>query len=182
MKLLLNKIPFLVGGIIVVMIAIFVSQLIVKNNLEADTSLDRFISLENGLSWKYFPLHEDLNIIVLRLKNAGVLSKQNYQLQIYQGDQLLFKQTFSGINVNDPSDLRFQFAPLTNIKDEELTLKVFPESKDPHPLQIGTNENEVPSMQVFYRNHQLPAEFSNKILNPGFLLVWIAIILLLVYA
>ncbi len=161
--------------------AFLTTALLVKNHLDQETGGEAFLPITEDLRFSFTPLHDNINILVLRLRNPGQLNKDPYEVQILQGDTVLVSQQFSGINVRD-SDLRIQFPPLPNTQGDNLDILLRPLSKADHPIQVARNQQGRLSFQAFYRSNQITESFFTKLGDLRFLLLWgVTIVVLLIY-
>lgn len=180
MKQLVSKLWALILGLLVLLLAVVILQLAVRNHLDQETDLDHFEQLTQVREFTFFPKHDGINIVVLRLKNPGLTNVDPYEFQIELDKVLLTTQKFSGVNAGDPSDLRIQFAPLVSTLGKQLSIKIVPLAKSTQPLQIGISKNGGLSRQLFYRGGPNQELFSH--LNDlWFLLLWGGTIVVLMY-
>lgn len=169
-------------GIGVLVLSLLVTSAIVRNHLDQESGGEVYVPITKEMIFNFTPKHDNVNIIILRLKNVAILNSDAYSMQIMSGSEVLVSQDFSGINVGDPSDLRFQFAPIPNTANKPLTLVVKPKSESSIPLKILVSEQGNVSFQVFYRQRSFPAEWFSKIKDLRFLTLWgVTIAILLLY-
>lgn len=77
---------------------------------------------------------DNLSVIFVRLRNFVHRSKEPFVFSILDEEaRVLRKVEISGANIGDGEWTRFQFTPLTGIKDRKLTLKLHSDS--PYPSQ-----------------------------------------------
>lgn len=180
MKRFLSKFVGLFLGILFVGVCIFSTTVLVKNHIEQDIGVDDFIQITENMNFNFLVEHDNLNIVVLRMKNQGIANKSKYEIEIRDGDKSLVTQIISGSNVGDPSDLRIQFSPVADTKNKLLTIFLRPLEKSNDPLKIGINKQGHISLQTFYREHSIQPEFFAHFKDLWFLVVWGGTIALLI--
>ncbi len=152
-------------------ISLIVVAFTVKNHLERETPQVRFESLYESKDYSFTTFHNNLNIIVLHLKNPGLENKDTYKFSIVGPAGILVSQTFTGFNVGDPSDLRFQFEPIRNADKNKLTIRLEAPLGVSKPLSLGVDENGEIAFASYYRTESkmntLIDIIKNLIINIG---------------
>jgi hypothetical protein len=175
---------FLSAGLIILIIVWAGVMFVVRNRLDQARGVSSFLPLTQDVSTEFTTNENGLNIIILHLKNPGLVNTDNYKITLSDGVSVLFEQEFSGFNVGDPSDLRFQFPPIIS-KGKRLSLAVSPITKNSvMPLQIGHDGDNKISLQAFYRNQDWPNLLKtslNRIFQDKvFLVQWLGLLTILV--
>ena len=160
-----------ITSICLITVSMIVVSLTVKNHLERETSQVRFESLYESKDYSFTPVHDGLNIIVLHLKNPGLENNDTYKFSIVDPAGTIVSQTFTGFNVGDPSDLRFQFEPIRNPDKDKLTIKLEAPSGVIKPISVGVDENGEIAFASYYRTENKMNTFidiiQNLIINIG---------------
>lgn len=178
---------YLSFSLLILIILFLVGSVFARNRLEHSTGVVRHEQLVKEKRTFFTPDNDGINIVVINFKNPGNSNQDKYSFSLLEGDKVLFTQEFSGFNVGDPSDLRFQFPPLTNVAGKNLTIVVNPLSQSTGvQLQIGLDEQEQIARQVFYRNQNIVKDVSKLVSKVTqdriFLLQWIGLIVLILFA
>jgi hypothetical protein len=138
----------------------------VKNRLDFETYQVKFEKLNGVFEQSYRPRHNNLNIIVLHLKNPGLVNRDTYKFSILNsGGSIIVSQAFTGFNVGDPTDLRLQFDPITDSGNKNLILKLDSLSSNYDPILVGVDENNNIAFSSYYREGSKGKEFVNVITN-----------------
>jgi hypothetical protein len=132
----------------------------VRNRLDYEKYPVRYENLYDKIEYSYIPKHNNLNIILLHLKNPGLENKDKYNFSILNSDgNTIVSQIFSGGNVGDPSDLKLQFYPINNSDGQNLTIRLEKLSSENVPILVGVDENGVMTFSSFYRSVNKCEEF-----------------------
>lgn len=138
----------------------------VRNRLDFETYQVRYEQLDGTFKHSYMPKHNNLNIIILHLKNPGLINKDAYKFNILDSSgSVIVSQTFTGFNVGDPADLRMQFDPITDSGNKNLILKLDSQSSNYNPILVGVDENNGIAFSSYYKTGIKGEEFVNIITN-----------------
>lgn len=181
MKQFLNKFWPGILGLVFLAMTFGATVVLVRNHLDQETGEDHFLQLSTDMKFVIKPNHNNVNIVVLRLKNPGLTDTNPYEVQVLDGNNILVSEKFSGANVGDPSDLRIQFSPLGMVKNKLLTLVLRPLSTSTRPLQIGVTQSEGISYQAFYRDTRFPEAVIKNLDDIRFLVIWGGTIAVLIF-
>lgn len=133
-----------------------ISLLAVRNRLDSNQPEQRiYLNLaENGaISQTFTANHDYLNIIMLNLKNPGLAAKGDYLFSLTTRDgQTILERPFSGYNVGDPSDVRFQFDPVAASGNQKFIMTVKPVKAETPGLSVGADANKQLTYSVYFRN------------------------------
>lgn len=145
----------------------------VRNRLDIQTNGDHFDHLNRSLQVSFTPRNNNLNIIILHFKNPNLQNTENYTFSLTgPQNEILYQTQFSGRNIGDPSDLRFQFSPIPNSKDIPLTITLKPNSTI-SPVQVLVDRSGEVAYQAYYRTSFSPKSPLNYIsTDPIFFIIW----------
>lgn len=102
----------------------------VKNRLDTKVQSSTFLEVRGIVETVFYPKHDFVNVVIIVFKNPNLQSTGKYWFSILdKNGQQLRRMEFSGRNIGDPSDLRFQFDPLEKIAGEKLTIRIEPEGQ-----------------------------------------------------
>ena len=115
---------------------------LVKNRLETvGREVSHYEALRSPLETKFTPERNGVNIFIIPLKNPGLVNEDKFKFQLVKVGELGREIEFSGANVGDPDNLRFQFAPLATGVGEEWKVRMVPEEEEStNPLLVGVDE------------------------------------------
>ncbi|KKQ98081.1 MAG: hypothetical protein UT23_C0005G0004 [Candidatus Woesebacteria bacterium GW2011_GWA1_39_12] len=130
--------------------SLFVTVFLVRNRLDTQYFGERFVKIEKPFRFSFTPNHDNINILIIPLKNPGLINKSEFNLRIFSEDNIIREINFSGYNVGDPSDVKFQFEPITNTKNEDLDIEISSDDYQ-NPILINTDNNR-PSFRAYYRS------------------------------
>jgi len=129
--------------------------LAVRNRFDVDQPFRNVftpLTREKGLSQTFIAKHDLINIIILYFKNPGLANRGEYQFLLFGDDgKVLIERAFSGFNVGDPSDIRFQFEPITASKNKKFTITLKSMSATQPYIGVGNDEEKGLSYSVYYR-------------------------------
>jgi len=150
------KNPFLIVIVVIVFLFLtiyFVDLFLVKNRLDTKTNGAYFELVGEGKSAEIKPAHNLLNIVVVSMKNPGLVNHENYIFQLYDTNNNLGRSIeFKGDNIGDPSDLRFQFEPISGTKDKTFNIKIFPLNKDTKSdVKVSVTDDGNISYTTYYK-------------------------------
>ena len=142
-------------GILLFAVSLLVPWLGVRNRLDIQQPLrDTWVPLSVGksVSQSFTATNNFVNVVILYFKNPGLGNKGELQfsLQLEDGTSLVERQ-FSGYNIGDPSDVRFQFEPLLSSKNKKFIIVVKSLSSVEPQISIGASNNYGLSYSVYYR-------------------------------
>jgi len=169
------------------LINLLISVFLVRNRLDVQTYGVGFKNLDKPLTFNFIPMHDNINIFVFTMKNPGLENKERFSMKVYNNNRILLRNVdFSGFNIGDPVDLKLQFEPIADVKDQTLVIEITGESYS-KPIQINVDDNGNPSLRSYYRTSNKNEAFTewingwgDKIVsNIGFFLIW-GIILVIV--
>lgn len=123
----------------------------VRNRLDLETYPVKYENLYDSMEYLFTPDHNNLNIVVLHLKNPGLENNDTYKFSIMSEGSTIISQYFTGFNVGDPADLRFQFDSITDSADKNLILRLDSQTKDDTPILVGVDDNGRLAFSSYYR-------------------------------
>lgn len=142
---------FLTAGIALFLAAIFLFLVLsVRNRLDSYREQDHFIEIKNYVEGEFIPQNNNTNIIVLTFKNPGLNSHEMFKFLLKDGMETVRSIEFSGDNLGDPADLRFQFEPIMQSKGRQFTIRVEREKEGPKVAVAVDKKNNL-SFTTFYR-------------------------------
>lgn len=117
---------------------LFVSAFAARNRVDiAQTEGDFWMPLEEPVSQTFVPGRDFLNIVIVSFKNPAIANETEYFFRLKKDGSVLREVAFSGKNVGDPAQVRFQFAPLENVAGKEVVMEIFPtEPPGEQPLLV----------------------------------------------
>lgn len=127
------------------------ASLLLNNRLDASTPLEKFEPLLTPKSTTIYPKNPGLNIIYLSFKNPSLASHDQYTFTVTDPSGAIVVTTpFSGANVGDPDDLRFQFPPISSVRP--LTITITPNQlNSPSSIQVGVDTLERFAYRSYFR-------------------------------
>lgn len=132
---------FLVAFFIIFLIlagSLFISIFMIRNRIDIlQNEQNDYLPLSSGqvISQSFTSRHNFLDMVILNLKNPGLINRDEYQFLLKSEDgEKLFEQTFSGFNIGDPGQIRFQFSPIQDSKNKKFIFYL-------SPLKATTAEN-----------------------------------------
>ena len=144
-------------GVFLLLGSFLVPWLAVKNRFDgSQPQRDLFLSLNSSqiLNQTFTAEHDFINIIILYFKNPGLANKEEYLFTLKGiNGEVLVSQPFSGYNIGDPSDIRFQFEPLVGSKGKKYTIELTTDSKTEPSIGVGAEEKKGLSYSVYYRTN-----------------------------
>lgn len=152
---------------------------------------DRFLELSAGerLSQRFTAKHDFINIVILNFKNPGLANHDQFRfLLLSEKGEILVERLFSGYNIGDPSQVRFQFDPIPNSKNKNFTisLEALPPTSIPK-IGVGAKSENILSFSVYYRANDKKTVLVDFLSNmwgkifkdPLFFISWLFTILVL---
>ena len=184
-KYLLIVLLILVSYIFLVM---FVSVFLVRNRMDTRVFGEKFIHLNEKNEFRIKSNHNNLNILIIPLKNPALGDDGEYLFQVIEGGNVIREISFRGSNVGDPSDVRFQFEPIPGSAGKDYGVKFFIASGKTDLLVNVNSENDL-STQSYYRPQSLMVKVEGVISNWGryiknnmvFFALWLGGLVLLAY-
>ena len=142
---------FVVSAIYLFIVSsLFVTVFLVRNRLDTQYFGERFVQVDKPFKFSFTPNHDNINILIIPLKNPGLINKSEFSLRIYSNGNIIREIDFSGYNVGDPSDVKFQFEPITGFRNEVLDIEIS-SSDYQNPILINTDKNG-PAFRAYYRS------------------------------
>lgn len=142
-------------GISLLIFSFLMPWLVVRNRFDGDQPLRSVftpLTREANLSQTFVAKHDLINIVILYFKNPGLANKGEYQFLLSGDDgKVLIERSFSGFNIGDPSDIRFQFEPITSSKNKKFTITLKSMSVTQPSIGVGNDEQKGLSYSVYYR-------------------------------
>ncbi len=166
----MNKVWMQVFSIIlfVILLTFAVSMLAARNRLDTQFSGSRFTSFDGAMERAFTPKNNNLNIIIISLKNPGLENTDDFKISlIEENGQTLRTMDFSGRNFGDPGDIRFQFEPIVNSANKKLIVRI---------EKLETSGSKIVGIQVDKEDNLAFASFhrliDKKNTARGFVTVW----------
>jgi len=181
------KIAFLIGFGLMALAFLF-PWLAVRNRLDSNQPYrETFMPLKEKETQKqsFVANHDFVNIIILYFKNPGLANQEEFNFKLKGEDgQVLVEKEFSGFNIGDPGEIRFQFEPLIGTKGKKLSFELMAQSSAESLISIGTDSERGLSYSVYYRTTnkkmalvELFSGFFKRLLEDKFFLViWLLLI------
>jgi hypothetical protein len=130
--------------------AAIVNLFLVKNRLDFIHYGTHFKQIDSEFEYTIQPDFDNLNIIILTFKNPGIVNDKNFVFNVKDGSGILRSINFSGKNVGDPGDVRFQFEPISDSRGKDLSVNIVSNDYS-FPISINVDENEIPAYRSYYR-------------------------------
>lgn len=156
MKVKINKIwTIVIFSCVVVLLAssLFVHKFI-KNRLETIRDRSDFTLISGPIKSSFSPKHDNLNVVVIAFKNPDLKSYDQFVFNVLgDKDEVLRQVEFSGQNMRDPSNIRFQFEPISDIVGKNVWIRVQPKATPgPHPVSISLTKDGQIAFSAYYRS------------------------------
>ena len=147
-----------------ILISLFVSVFLVRNRLEGQTNGEEFTKIQKPFEFLITPKEDNINIVIIHLKNPGLTNDNNFSLKIFEQGALIRELNFKGENIGDPSDLKFQFEPIRNSGNVDYVIQI---SADDYrnPIYIYTDSEKKPFYRLYYRSSGGLTELKNWVFN-----------------
>ncbi|HBL51772.1 MAG: hypothetical protein A3D24_01760 [Candidatus Blackburnbacteria bacterium RIFCSPHIGHO2_02_FULL_39_13] len=125
----------------------------VKNRMDTRVSVFDFTVIKDPVRATFVPKHDYLNVVVAAFKNPDLRSSDSFLFSIVDDKDAILRQIeFSGKNMRDPSDLRFQFDPLVGFAGKEIGVRVEPKAAPgEHPVSVSTTKDGQVAFAAYYR-------------------------------
>lgn len=134
-----------------VSISFIVSVFLVKNRLDSQRSGEKFTEIKSPFLFSITPQEDRVSILIIHLKNPGLRNRNRFNLKIIKNSEVIREITFSGLNIGDPSDLKFQFDSIANSKNVDFQIEISA-SNYQEPILIYTNAQDEPFFRLYYRS------------------------------
>ncbi len=131
-------------------INLFVSLFMVQNRLGFQHSGEKFVEIKEPLSFAYKPTYDNFNILIFTFKNPVSANQENFSLKILSEEKVIREITFSGFNLGDTQDLKFQFDPILDSKGKEFKIEISAQNYR-NPIFINVDDKGIPSFKAYYR-------------------------------
>ena len=180
-----NVVIILIAIVLIFIIkSLFVSVYLVRNRLDTQNFGERFAEINKPYNFSFTPRHNNLNIIIFPLKNPGLINKNEFTLKIYSQTELIREMKFSGYNIGDSSDVKFQFEPIANSGSNALNVEIASNSYQ-NPIFINTGKDNKPSFRAYFRSLNKNEAVSDwqyswqdrLVQNFPFFIIWIIMLL-----
>ena len=134
------------------LISMAISWLGVRNRLDTLSSHEQFTVISDSVETSVVVNHNFLNIVILHLKNPSLNNTGDFRFSIVNPEGSEIRQLeFTGYNVGDPSDLRFQFDPIPESFGKEFILRVEAVSKEGNLISASTGKDGNLAFSAYYR-------------------------------
>jgi len=156
----------------------------VRNRVDSFSPGDKFEVLIGQKTRKLASKNNFLNIVMLRMKNPGIVNDGAFNFQLIdEGGDVVRQLDFHGMNIGDPGDLRFQFEPITDSAGKEYEILITADDSQP-TVSIDVNKDSEIAYTSYFRtvNKSLAiASFVNLLgerisTNFGIFIFWIFIL------
>ncbi len=144
------KSPWFLNFLVIFLLLTFflvLSLFLVKNRLDfSQNSQQIFINLlfKTPMLQTFTAQHNFINIITLQMKNPGMTNKGQFKLTVKKDNLTLVEQLFSGQNLGDPADVKFQFNPIPSSKSKNFSIIIESLSADePLAVAVGAAKKDV---------------------------------------
>ncbi len=163
--------------------SLFLSTVIVKNRLDSTNFGNHFVQLDSAYKFELEPQNDKLNILILTFKNPGLGNTNDFDLTLSQDENVIREVPFSGRNIGDPSDLRFQFDPVINSNGAKYIVTLTSDNYS-YPVSIYVDSSGNPSYRTYYRSSSFAGSLSRMstfwmsalINNLSFFIVWLILL------
>jgi len=159
---------------------LFISVFLVRNRLDNQVFGDRFLPLNEVNRVEITPTLNNLNIIILTLKNPNIENDEDFVFELrHKEDEVIRSMSFKGANVGDPSDIRFQFEPIADSKSRRYILSIITEESE-KSVSVKVDDQDRLVYRSYYRSineiqslKNFANRFGSNISNDlGFLMLW----------
>ncbi len=133
------------------LINLFISTLLVKNRVDQKKLAQNFLELRDQISFSYTPKHDNLNIFVIPFRNKGLMNKDFFKFRIYLDNKVIREVDFSGFNIGEVSDIRFQFTPIKDSKNKEFKIEIVHLSSSENPVLVGVSGDATLAYTSYYK-------------------------------
>lgn len=148
----MNKPLWLSLPFVALLLVVFPITLSVRNRLDDRTYGVRFSKIQDDVERQITPQHNNLNIVILELKNPGLQNKGEFGFYLKDIEGKTLRQSnFSGFNTGDPSALRIQFDPIPNSKGQTLIMQIKKLSDQAPALSIATDKDNKITFATYYK-------------------------------
>lgn len=155
----------------------------IRNRLDVQRPASRAVPLIVSKETSFIPMHNSLNIIVFSMKNPDLANTGEFRASLIdkRGAGIIRTLEFSGRNLEDPGDVRFQFDPIPDSAGKELTLRVEKKQENRPVVGIYVGKDEEIAFYSYYRVISKWAALSafverwrdNISSDLGFFIVWL---------
>lgn len=174
----MTKLIFLFILLLFIVIVFVGISLITKNRPGPQASTTRYVPLTTSYSTTITNPPMGLNIIYVPFRNPGLQNSDSFQISLTDPTSTLASLNFSGANLGDPTDLRFQFAPQSIISPLRLVLT--PKSQSTPDLLVGVDATGSLAYRTYFRpasvltrlQTDVTALISRLVVDWPFLVVW----------
>jgi hypothetical protein len=158
MKMKEDKIAWFLSFLNIFLFLIFSLGIILglRNRLDFSQPIqDRFLDFKFGakISQRFRANHDFINIVILNFKNPGLENHGQFRfLLLSDKNETLSEQIFSGYNIGDPSQIRFQFEPIRLSKGKDFTIVLESlSSAEAKAVGVGIKNDGNLFFSVYYR-------------------------------
>jgi hypothetical protein len=152
-RMFLGRYGWVTMPIILIFSSIFVAQAIpAPISVLPSTNPSYQTTQPNQISRTFTSAHNRLNRIDLYVKNPDFESSDEYMFKVYKDNgQIHYHLPFSAANAGDPSLIRFDFPPLNNSKDTEITITLEQIFAGEKQLLFGLNSKKELLVREYYK-------------------------------
>jgi hypothetical protein len=189
-KILSN--PFSIVGLLIIFLYLAILGIdifVVKNRVDTKSDGVRFEAVGRGKTVEIKPAHDLLNIVILQMKNPGLVSHQDFIFRIIDSSgNILRSINFNGQNIGDPGSVRFQFEPLSASYGKKLRVEVLKaDGGDEQIVKVNVASDGSMSYTSYYRTGNkfqnirevLLSVFNKIIKDYVFIFTWTALLILI---
>lgn len=158
----------------------------IRNRLDMQRPASKAVPLHVSKETSFTPVHNFLNIIVFSMKNPDFENIEEFRASLIdkKGGGILRTLEFSGRNLKDPGDVRFQFDPISDSAGKEMVLRIEDKQDDGPPVGVYVGVDEGIAFHSYYRVPGKKAALStfverwreNVLSNLGFFIVWLVVL------
>lgn len=155
---------------------------IIKNRPDQRVPATAYIPVSSELSAQIVPRHNNLNILLIPVRNFLAHDKNQYLLTVQKQGQVIRQLQFPGNVVGGQAELRMQFEPIADSQDQTLKLSLKPLAAN-DGFQAGINPQSFLGFSSLYRqegwswlgvHNFIDYLFSDKL----FLVIWLGLVLM----
>jgi hypothetical protein len=123
----------------------------VRNRIDSQIAGEKFEILKEKKETQFTANNNYLNIVIFRMKNPGIENNGEFSFELKnENDEVIREIKFRGMNVGDPSDMRFQFDPVENSKDKTYKIVLKPDDSKPTVSVEVSSDNKI-SYKSYFR-------------------------------
>lgn len=158
----------------------------IRNRLDVQRPASKAVPLHVSKETVFIPTHNFLSIIIFSMKNPDLENIGEFRASLIdkKREDIVRTLEFSGRNLEDPGDVRFQFDPIPDSAGKEMVLRIEDKQENGPAVGIYVGVDEGIAFHSYYRVLGKKAALStfverwrdNVSSNLGFFIVWLVIL------